>query len=54
LSRLLEELTLNFMPGPTGQRLTADGEDITDAIRTPEISMLASGYRPGGGPRLLA
>ena len=42
LSRLLEELTLNFMPGPTGQRLTADGEDITDAIRTPEISMLAS------------
>jgi len=42
LSRLLEELTLNFMPGPTGQRLTADGRDITDAIRTPEISMLAS------------
>jgi cytidylate kinase len=42
LSRLLEELTLDFAPGATGQRLTADGEDITDAIRTPEISMLAS------------
>jgi cytidylate kinase len=42
LNRLLEGLTLNFMPGPAGQRLTANGEDITDAIRTPEISMLAS------------
>jgi cytidylate kinase len=42
LTRLLEGLTLNFLPGPAGQRLTANGEDITDAIRTPEISMLAS------------
>jgi cytidylate kinase len=42
LSRLLERLRLNFMPGKTGQRLIADGEDITDAIRTPEISLLAS------------
>jgi cytidylate kinase len=42
LNRLLEGLTLNFMPGPAGQRLTANGEDLTDAIRTPEISMLAS------------
>jgi len=42
LSRLLEELTLNFLPGSGGQRLTANGADITDAIRTPEISMLAS------------
>ncbi len=42
LSALLERLTLNFLPGSTGQRLTANGVDITDAIRTPEISMLAS------------
>ncbi len=42
LSGLLEGLTLNFVPGDSGQRLTANGEDITDAIRTPEISMLAS------------
>jgi CMP/dCMP kinase len=42
LSGLLENLTLNFLPGDKGQRLTADGVDITDAIRTPAISMLAS------------
>jgi cytidylate kinase len=42
LGRLLEGLRLNFEPGESGQRLLADGEDITDVIRTPEISMLAS------------
>jgi len=42
LRNLLEGLALNFLPGTAGQRLTANGEDITDAIRTPEISMLAS------------
>jgi cytidylate kinase len=42
LNRLLDGLALDFLPGPSGQRLTANGEDITDAIRTPEISMLAS------------
>lgn len=42
LSSLLEGLALNFLPGTDGQRLTANGEDITDAIRTPEIAMLAS------------
>jgi cytidylate kinase len=42
LGRLLEGLDLNFQPHESGQRLTADGEDITEAIRTPEISMLAS------------
>ncbi|MCU0593274.1 MAG: (d)CMP kinase [Desulfobacterales bacterium] len=42
LSDLLDALALNFILGNTGQRLTANGEDITDAIRTPEISMLAS------------
>jgi cytidylate kinase len=42
LSGLLEGLALNFLPGGAGQRLTANGMDITDAIRTAEISMLAS------------
>jgi cytidylate kinase len=42
LGRLLEGLDLNFQPDESGQRLTADGEDITESIRTPEISMLAS------------
>ena len=43
LSGMLEGLRLNFLPGPSGQRLTADGLDISDAIRSPELSMLASG-----------
>jgi CMP/dCMP kinase len=42
LGRLLENLELNFQPDANGQRLIADGEDITGLIRTPEISMLAS------------
>jgi CMP/dCMP kinase len=42
LGRLLENLELNFQPDESGQRLIADGEDITVLIRTPEISMLAS------------
>jgi cytidylate kinase len=42
LSGLLDGLALNFIPGAAGQRLTANGEDITAAIRTAEISMLAS------------
>jgi cytidylate kinase len=48
LSRLLEGLTLNFVCGETGQRLTADGEDITEAIRSPEISLLASAVSARG------
>jgi cytidylate kinase len=42
LSRLLENLELNFQPDASGQRLIVDGEDITFLIRTPEVSMLAS------------
>jgi CMP/dCMP kinase len=49
LDRLLETLELNFHPCESGQRLLANGEDITDLIRTPEISMRAStvSARPG-------
>jgi histidinol-phosphate aminotransferase len=42
LGRMLEGLVLRFQDGEQGLRLTADGRDITDEIRTPEISMLAS------------
>jgi cytidylate kinase len=42
LERMLGGLKLNWITGPKGLRLMACGEDITDAIRTPEISMLAS------------
>lgn len=42
LSRMLEKLELNFLPDASGQRLLADGEDITGLLRTPEVSMLAS------------
>jgi CMP/dCMP kinase len=42
LERMVAELTLGWTPGESGQRFMACGEDITDAIRSPEISMLAS------------
>ena len=42
LARMLEGLRLGFQRTEKGLRLTADGEDITDCIRTPEMSMLAS------------
>lgn len=44
LGRLLAVLTIGFAPaaaeGPA--RIMADGEDVTEAIRTPEIAQLAS------------
>jgi len=42
LGRVLAGLDLRFQPLAGGQRLLADGLDITEAIRTPAISMLAS------------
>ncbi len=42
LAVLLERLTLQFVRQQGETRLMSDGEDITDRIRTPEISMLAS------------
>jgi CMP/dCMP kinase len=42
LVRMLEGLRLGFLRTEKGLRLTADGEDITERIRTPEMSMLAS------------
>jgi cytidylate kinase len=42
LERLLAALELRFQPQAGGQRLFAGSLDITAAIRTPEVSMLAS------------
>jgi CMP/dCMP kinase len=43
LSRLLDAgLGISFLPAGEGQRVLLQGEDVTDAIRTPEISLGAS------------
>ncbi len=42
LAGLCENLDLTFSPGPEGSRLYCRGVDITENIRAPEISMLAS------------
>jgi cytidylate kinase len=42
LEDLVGRLHLDFTPDPSGSRLLVDGEDVSDSIRTPEISMLAS------------
>ncbi len=42
LASLLNRLSLRFDRTPMGVRLMSGGADITEAIRTPEITMLAS------------
>ncbi len=44
LGRLLAAPTIGFAPAPAEgpARVTVDGEDVTEAIRTPEIAQLAS------------
>lgn len=42
LAAMLAGLTLELREGPSGTILTADGEEVGEAIRTPEIAMLAS------------
>src|SRR6056297_2520562 len=42
LERLCLELNLEILRTDQGSRLYADGVDITDDIRTPEMSMMAS------------
>ncbi len=42
LERLCLELNLDILRTDQGSRLYADGMDITDDIRTPEMSMMAS------------
>jgi cytidylate kinase len=42
LGRLCAEIRIGFEDTEEGQRVSMDGRDVTEAIRTPEISMLAS------------
>jgi cytidylate kinase len=42
LEKLCSTLKIEFIPGEKGLRLISNGLDITDHIRTPEISMFAS------------
>jgi cytidylate kinase len=42
LARLCAEIEIAFEETPEGQRVYMDGMDVTEAIRTPEISMMAS------------
>jgi len=42
LDRLCADIEIVFEDTEEGQRVYGDGKDITEAIRTPEISMLAS------------
>ena len=42
LKRLCRTLRIKFLPGEKGLRIFSQGSDITDQIRTSEISMLAS------------
>ena len=42
LSRLCRKISLEYVISGQGSRLILDGNDITDKIRTPEITMMAS------------
>lgn len=42
LERLAGTSTIDFVPGTRPPRVLLDGEDVSDQIRTPEISMAAS------------
>jgi CMP/dCMP kinase len=42
LGRLCAEIRIGFKEAEQGQRVYMDGTDVTEAIRTPEISMLSS------------
>lgn len=42
LGRLCSEIRIGFEDTEEGQRVYMDGRDVTEAIRTPEISMLSS------------
>lgn len=52
VTRLAEGLSMRFQPDPAGgQRLLVDGEDVSEAIRTPEVSALSSPVSAIGGVR---
>jgi len=42
LRRLCADIKITFQPAPEGQKVFSSGKEVTDQIRRPEISMLAS------------
>ena len=42
LTALAASLAIEFHPAPGGDRIVVDGEDVTEAIRAPEVSTAAS------------
>jgi cytidylate kinase len=42
LAQLCQSLLLDFVKHPDGSRLMLNGRDITDLIRTPQVSLMAS------------
>jgi cytidylate kinase len=42
LGRLCDNIAIDFVRSATGERVLLNGEDVSEAIRTPEISLLTS------------
>jgi CMP/dCMP kinase len=42
LAGLCRALHIDFLPDPQGERVLLDGEDVSEAIRTPQVSLLTS------------
>lgn len=51
LAHLAVSLRITFVADSTEIRILCDGEDVTEAIRSPEISLLASEISRSGGVR---
>ena len=51
LARLAASLRITFVADSKETRVLCDGEDVTEAIRSPEISLLASDISQRGGVR---
>jgi cytidylate kinase len=51
LARLVSSIQISFVAGKDEARVLCDGEDITHAIRSPEISRLASDISKNGRVR---
>ena len=47
LHTLCAQIQIKFKDTEEGQKVYSDGRDVTEAIRTPEISMLASKFSQG-------
>lgn len=51
LTELAQQIRIEFVAGEGGQRVLLEGEDVSNAIRTPEISALASRISVHSGVR---